>query len=75
LLLEKLINKKYFLINEKYFLIKEKFNLVFRKHFLFILDKKHFPEVIKNLERSYYLSIISNLILKLLIAIYIYILF
>jgi len=41
------------------------------KCFPFILDRKHFPEVVKNLEMSYYLLIISNLILKLLIAIYI----
>jgi len=34
---------------------------------------KHFPEVVKNLEMSYYLLIISNLVRKLLIAIYIYI--
>jgi hypothetical protein len=39
--------------------------------FLKNLGGKHFPEVIKNLEMSYYLLIISNLILKLLIAIYI----
>jgi len=41
------------------------------KYFSFILGEKHFPEVVKNLERSYYLLIISNLILKLLIAIFI----
>ena len=41
------------------------------KYFPFILGKKHFPEIVKNLEMSYYLLIISNLILKLLIAIYI----
>jgi len=41
------------------------------KCFSFILDGKHFLEVVKNLEMSYYLLIISNLILKLLIAIYI----
>jgi len=35
------------------------------------LSGKHFPEVVKNLEMSYYLLIISNLVLKLLIAIYI----
>jgi hypothetical protein len=35
------------------------------------LDGKHFPEVVKNLEISYYLLIISNLVLKLLIVIYI----
>jgi hypothetical protein len=36
-----------------------------------LVDGKHFPEVVKNLEISYYLLIISNLVLKLLIAIYI----
>jgi len=41
------------------------------KFFFFILGGKHFPEVMKNLEMSYYLLIISNLILKLLIGIYI----
>jgi len=35
------------------------------------LGGKQFPEVVKNLEISYYLLIISNLVLKLLIAIYI----
>ena len=64
LLLEKLVNKKYFLV-------KEKFSLISRKMFFFILDGKHFPEVVKNLEISYYLLIISNLVLKLLIVIYI----
>jgi hypothetical protein len=39
--------------------------------FLENLGGKHFPEVVKNLEMSYYLLIISNLVLKLLIAIYI----
>jgi hypothetical protein len=39
--------------------------------FLKNLGEKHFPEVVKNLEMSYYLLIISNLVLKLLIAIYI----
>ena len=49
-------------------------NLVWflEKCFLFILNGKHFPEVMKNLEISYYLMIISNLIFKLLIALYIY---
>jgi len=41
------------------------------KCFPFILDGKHFSEVVKNLEMSYYWLIITNLILKLLIAIYI----
>ena len=52
------------LVNRKHFPVKEKFDLV-------NLDGKHFPEVVKNLEMSYYLLIISNLVLKLLIAIYI----
>jgi len=38
--------------------------------FLKNLGRKHFPEVMKNLE-CHYLLIISNLILKILIAIYI----
>jgi hypothetical protein len=42
-----------------------------RKCFPFILGGKHFLKVVKNLEISYYLLIISNLVLKLLIAIYI----
>jgi len=41
------------------------------KMFFFILGGKRFPEVVKNLEMLYYLLIISNLVLKLLIAIYI----
>ena len=39
--------------------------------FLENLEGKHFPEVVKNLEISYYLLIISNLVLKLLIVIYV----
>jgi len=39
--------------------------------FLENLSGKHFMEVEKNLEMLYYLLIISNLILKILIAIYI----
>jgi len=76
--LEKLVNEKhfpvngkYFSVNRKHFSIKWKFGLVFRKVFSFILGGKHFPEVVKKLEMSYYLLIISNLVLKLLIAIYI----
>jgi hypothetical protein len=71
LLLEKLVNGKYFPVNEKHFPVKEKFGLVSRKVFYFYFDRKHFTEVVKNLEMSYYLLIISNLILKLLIAVYI----
>jgi hypothetical protein len=62
LLLKKLINKKYFSV-------KNKFDLVFKKIFFFILDEKYFLEV-KILKISYYLLIIINLVLKLLIAIY-----
>jgi len=73
LLLEKLVNRKYFPVNEKHFPVKKE-NLVWfpGKCFPFILGGKHFPEVVKNLEMLYYLLIISNLVLKLLIAIYIY---
>jgi len=39
--------------------------------FLKNLGGKYFPKIVKNLEISYYLLIISNLVLKLLIAIYI----
>ena len=49
---------------------KENLALFPGKCFPFILDGKHFPEVVKNLKISYYLLIMSNLILKLLIAIY-----
>ena len=34
-----------------------------------LVNGKHFLEVVKNFEMSYYLLIISNLVLKLLIAI------
>jgi len=60
------------LVNGKHFSIKEKFGLVSRKkYFPFILDGKHFPKVVKNLEMSYYFLIISHLVLKLMITIYI----
>jgi len=64
LLLEKLVNGKYFLV-------KGQFGLVFRKIFSFYFGRKTLSESCENLEMSYYLLIISNLILKLLIAIYI----
>jgi hypothetical protein len=41
------------------------------KYFPSILREKQFLEIVKNLEMSYYLLIISNLVLKFLIAIYI----
>jgi len=61
------------LINIKHFLVKK--NLVWfpKKCFPEKFERKHFLEVVKNLEISYYLLILSNLILKILI-IYIYIL-
>jgi hypothetical protein len=56
----------------KIFFSKKKIWLGFQESvFLKNLGGKHFPEVVKNLEMSYYLLIISNLIFKLLIAIYI----
>ena len=70
--LEKLVNGKHFPVNRKQFPVKGKFDLVSRKMFHFILGGKHFPEIVKKLKMSYYLLIISNLVLKLLIAIYIY---
>jgi len=36
LLLEKLVNKKYFSVNRKYFSVKEKFSLVFKRVFSFL---------------------------------------
>jgi hypothetical protein len=60
--LKKLVNKKYFTVREKIV-------------FLFIFNEKHFPEVVKNLEILYYLLIITNLVLKLLIAIYFVLIF
>jgi len=56
----------------KIFSNQRKIWLGFQKSvFLENLGRKHFPEVVKNLEMSYYLLIISNLVLKLLIDIYI----
>jgi hypothetical protein len=57
------------LVTGKHFTVKGKFGLISRKVFSFYF--KHFLEAVKNLEMSYYLLIISNLVLKLLIAIYI----
>jgi len=56
----------------KTFFSKRKIWLGFQESvFLKNLGGKHFPEVVKNLEMPYYLLIISNLIFKLLIVIYI----
>jgi hypothetical protein len=62
---QKLVNGKHFPVNWKIWLGFQE--SVFMKN----LGGKHFPEIVKNLEMSYYLLIISNLVLKLLIAIYI----
>jgi hypothetical protein len=60
------------LVNKKYFLVKEKFSLVFIKVFSWkIWTENTFRKLWKKLEISYYLLIISNLILKIFIAIYI----
>jgi len=71
LLLKKLVNKKNFPVNEKHFPVKKNLAWFLRKYFPFILGGKHFLKVVKNLEISYYLLIISKLVLKLLITIYI----
>jgi len=63
LLLEKLVNKRYFSV-------KKNLARFLEKYFFFIIDGKHFLEVVKNLKISFYLLIITNLILKLSIAIY-----
>ena len=63
------------LVNGKHFPVKEKFGLIFRKVFSFYFGRKHFPKIVKNLEMSYYLLTISNLILKLLITIYFVLIF
>jgi hypothetical protein len=51
------------LVNGKHFPVKEKFAWFLKKCFPFILGGKHFPEIVKKLEISYYLLIISNLVL------------
>ena len=70
--LEKLVNEKHFRSTKNTFQLKKNLAWFPEKCFPFILDGKHFLEVVKNLEMSYYLLIISNLVLKLLIAIYIF---
>jgi len=66
-----LINKKHFSVNKKHFPVKKNLDWFTEKYFSFILDGKHFLEIVKIFKMSYYLLIISNLIFKLLIAIYI----
>ena len=57
-------------LTENTFQSKENLSWFPRKCFPFILGGKHFPEIMKKLEISFYLSIISNLVFKLLIDIY-----
>jgi hypothetical protein len=71
LILKKLINKKYFLSTKNTFKSKKNLTWFLGKCISFILNGKHFSKVVRNLKISYYLLIISNLILKLLIDIYI----
>ena len=47
-------------VNGKHFPVKGKFGLVFRKVFFWkIWEKKHFPEVVKNLEMSLFADYIK----------------
>jgi len=66
-----LLLKSWLMSTRNIFWLKKNLVWFSRKYFSFILGGKHFPEFMKNLEMSYYLLIISNLVLKLLIAIYI----
>jgi hypothetical protein len=61
------------LVSGKHFPVKEKFGLISRKIFFFYFGWKTLSESCEKFKISYYFLIISNLILKLLIAIiYIY---
>jgi len=59
------------LVNGKYFLVKENFAWFSGKCFPKKFGRKTLSGSFENLEMSYYLLIISNLVVKLLIAIYI----
>jgi hypothetical protein len=63
--------KNTFQSTENIFQSKKNLAWFLEKYFPFILDGKHFLKVVKKLEMLYYLMIISNLVLKLLIAMYI----
>jgi hypothetical protein len=71
LALEKLVNEKHFPDNGKHFPFKEKFGLVSRKSVFLLFWAENTFWIVKSLEMSYYLLIISNLVLKFLIVIYI----
>jgi hypothetical protein len=57
-------------VNGKHFPIKGKFGLISRKIFSFYFRRKTLSRICKKFKKSYYLLILSNLVLKLLIAIY-----
>ena len=67
--LEKLVNGKHFLVNGKHFPVK--FDLIYRKVFSFYFRWKTLSGSYEKFKMLYYLLIISYLVLKLLIAIYI----
>jgi len=60
---------------ENTFVSKKKLVLFSRKFFPFILGGKYFLEVVKDLKISYYLLIMSNLVLKPLVATYFFLIF
>jgi hypothetical protein len=62
--------KNIFQSTKNIFLLKKNLACFSGNCFPFILGEKYFPEVVKILKISYYLLIMLNLILKLLIAIY-----
>jgi hypothetical protein len=72
-LIIKLLIAIYFVLN--FFFSISSLRIWFNLIFIFILDRNYFSKVVKNLEMSYYLLIILNLILKLLIVIYFILIF
>ena len=67
--------KTTFWLTKNIFQSKKNLTWFLEKYFSFILNEKYFLKIIKKLEMLYYLPSILNLIFKLLIDIYIYILF
>ena len=59
------------LVHKTHFPVKKKLAWFLENCFSFMLGEKHFSIVVKKLKISYYLLIILNLVLKLLIPIYI----
>jgi hypothetical protein len=58
------------LVNGKHFPVKEKFGFISKKVFPFYFGRKTLSRSCENLKISYYLLIMSNLVIKILIAIY-----